>query len=83
MTNFANEEGFAIPKRQYNFTGSTRSPYRAALEAMLPNESIRITEKKDVNSFRQMAHLIKKTGNCGRRYTFRTLGPSEWRVWRV
>ena len=83
MPNFSIESGFTVPRRQYNFSGKTCSPYRSALEAMLPKESIRITTKKDVDNFRGMATRIKKDSSNGRKFTFRTLGPSEWRVWRM
>lgn len=78
---FTIDSGYALPRQSYNRKVETCSPYRRVLEAMQVKQSVRITNKKDLANFQGMACRMKKLEKTA--FTFRTIGPSEWRVWRV
>ena len=77
---FTIDSGYALPRQSYNRKVETCSPYRKILEVMQVKQSVRITNKKDLANFQGMACRMKKLEKTA--FTFRTIGPSEWRVWR-
>jgi hypothetical protein len=78
---FTIDSGYALPRQSYNRKAETISPYRKILEVMQIKQSVRITNKRDLANFQGMASAMKKKER--KSFTFRTLGPNEWRVWRV
>ena len=78
---FTIDSGYALPRQSYNRKVETSSPYRKILEAMQVKQSVRITNKRDLANVQGMACRMKKLEKMA--FTFRTIGPSEWRVWRV